>query len=74
MSVLKNAFELHDVAVAGEVVHDLDLAADVFDVVAVDEFAGGDGLASELLFGLLVRHQISDAELTASQLTPKGVQ
>ena len=52
---------------AGEVVHDLDLAADVFDVVTVDELASGDGLASELLFGLFVCDQVGNAELAAAE-------
>lgn len=41
---------------AREVVHDLDFTADVFNIVAVDELASGDGLASELLFGFFVSH------------------
>lgn len=42
VTVLEGALELDDVAVAREVVHDLDLPPDIFDVVAVDELAGGD--------------------------------
>lgn len=42
VAVLVGALELHDVAVAGEVVHDLDLAPDVVDVIAVHELARGD--------------------------------
>lgn len=42
VAVLECALELDDVAVAREVVHDLDLPPDVFDIVAVDELAGGD--------------------------------
>lgn len=58
---------------AGEVVHDLDFAADVFDVIAVDEFAGSDGFAGEVLLGFLVSYQIGDAELAPAQLAPEYV-
>jgi hypothetical protein len=43
--VLVGALDGDDVGVAGEVVHDLDLAAHVVDVLPGDELALGDGLA-----------------------------
>lgn len=39
--ILEHLLELHYVAVSGEVVHDLDFAADVGDVVGADELARG---------------------------------
>lgn len=45
MSILVGSLELDNVAVPGEVVHDLHLAADVIQVVSVDEFARGNGFA-----------------------------
>lgn len=66
VAVLVGAFELDNVSVSSEVVHDLDLATNVLDVVAVDELAGGDGLAGELLAGLLVGDEVGNAELAAA--------
>lgn len=71
--ILVSSLELDDVAMAGEVVHDLDLTADVFDVVVVDELAGGDGFAGELLLVVLVGDEVGDAELAAAELAAKGV-
>ena len=73
VAVLVGALELHDVAVAGEVVHDLDLAPDIIDIVAVYELARCDRLARELLLRDLVGHQVRHAELPAAQLAPKDV-
>lgn len=73
VAVLVRALELHYVAVSGQVVHDLDLPADVLDVVAVDELARGYGLAGELLLRLLVSHQVGHAELAPTQLAPEHV-
>lgn len=73
VAVLEGASQLDDVPVAGEVVHDLDLATDVVHVVAVEEFAGGDGLAGQLLMGLLVGNKVGNPELTAAQLTAEAV-
>lgn len=39
MAVLVSALELHDVTVAGEVVHDLHLSSSILQVVMEDEFA-----------------------------------
>lgn len=41
---------------AGEVMHDLNLTADVFHIITVNEFSSGDRLASELLFGVFVSY------------------
>lgn len=73
VAVLVRALELHYVAVSGQVVHDLDLPADVLHVVAVDELARGYGLAGELLLRLLVSHQVGHAELAPTQLAPEHV-
>lgn len=62
-----------EIPVAGQMVHDLDLAADVLDVIPVDELAGGDGLAGELLLRLLVRDQVRHAELAAAELAAEDV-
>lgn len=74
VAVLEGASQLDDVPVAGEVVHDLDLAADVVHVVVVEELAGGDGLAGQLLMGLLVGHKVGHPELTTAQLPAKAVE
>jgi len=73
VAVLVSALELHDVAVAGEVVHDLHLSPDILQVVAVDEFGRGDGFARELLFGVFVGHKVCHAELAAAQFAAEGV-
>ncbi|WVZ69614.1 hypothetical protein U9M48_018379, partial [Paspalum notatum var. saurae] len=73
VSVLVCAAELDDVAVAREVVHDLHLPAHVLDVVAVDELAGGDGLAGEAPPRVAVRDEVGDPELAPPQLAPEGV-
>lgn len=73
VAILVGAFELHDVPVAGHVVHDLDLAANVLDVVSVDQLPGGDRFARELLLRFLVGHQVGDTELSAPELAPKDV-
>ncbi|URD87040.1 hypothetical protein MUK42_28253, partial [Musa troglodytarum] len=72
-AILEGTPELDDVAVAGEVVHDLHLAADVLEVVPVRQLAGGDGLASEDLTGVPVRDEVGDAELAAAELATEGV-
>lgn len=71
--VLVGPLELHDVAVASEVVHDLDLPADVLEVVLADELPCGNGLAGELLPGLAVGDQIGDSELAPAEFAPEGV-
>jgi hypothetical protein len=73
VAVLVGAPELDDVAVSREVVHDLHLPADVFDVVAVDELPGGDGLAGEALPRLAVRDEVGDPELAPPELAAEGV-
>lgn len=74
MAVLKGPFELDDVLVSGEVMHDLHLTADIFEVVTVEEVAGGDGLAGQPLLGVLVGHKVGHAELATPELTPEAVQ
>lgn len=56
-----------------EVVHDLDLPADVFNVIAVDEFAGGYRFAGELQLGFLVGNEIGDSKLATTQLAAECV-
>lgn len=71
--VLVRLPELHDVAVAGEVVHDLDLSADVGDGGAGEEAAEGDRLAGEEIAGRLVGDEVGDAELAAAELAEEVV-
>lgn len=73
VAVLEGADELHDVAVAGEVVHDLHLPPHILHVVAVDELPRGDGLAGVGLTGFSVGAEVGDAELAAAELAPEGV-
>lgn len=73
VTVLVSSFQLHDVTVAGEVVHDLHLPPDVIDVVAVNEFARGDGFARELFLRHFVGDQVGDPELTATQFAAEDV-
>lgn len=73
VAVLICSFEFDDVAVAGKVVHDLHLAADVVDVIMVNELARGDGLAGERFAGPLVDGEVGDPELAAAELATKGV-
>lgn len=73
MAVLVRALELDDVAMTGQMMHDLHLAPDVLHVIVVDELPSGDGFAGELLLGLFVSHEVGDAELTASELAAEGV-
>lgn len=73
VTILVGALELHDVAVTGHVVHDLDFPADVLDVVAVDELPRRDRLAGELLLRLLVGHQVGYAKLAAAELAAEDV-
>jgi hypothetical protein len=71
--VLVRALELHDVGLAGEVVHDLHLAAHVLHVLLGGQLPLGDGLACEALPGGLVRAEAGDAELAAPELLADGV-
>lgn len=73
VAVLVGALELDDVAVTGQMMHDLHLAPDVLHVIVVDELPSGDGFAGELLLGLFVSHEVGDAELTAAELAAEGV-
>ncbi|BAS95569.1 Os05g0585601, partial [Oryza sativa Japonica Group] len=73
VAVLVGAAQLDDVAVAGEVVHDVDLAADVVEVVGAGELAGGDGLAGVASAGGLVGGEVGHPELPPPQLPPEGV-
>lgn len=56
-----------------EVMHNLDLTADVFNVITLNESAGGDGFASKLLLRFLVGDEIGDSELASTQLTAERV-
>ncbi|WVZ61966.1 hypothetical protein U9M48_011771 [Paspalum notatum var. saurae] len=56
-----------DVGVAGQVVHDLDLAAHVLDVLVGAELPLGDGLAGELFPRGLVGALVGGAELALPQ-------
>lgn len=71
--VLIGALELHDVWLAGEVVHDLDLPPDILDVLLVRKLPLRDGLAGELLPGGLVGAQAGHTELASPQLLPNRV-
>lgn len=73
VAVLVCALKLHNVSMAGQVVHDLNLSPNVLDVIAVYELARGYGFASELLLRLLVSHQVGHAELAPTQFAPEDV-
>lgn len=65
--------DVGELPVASKMVHDLNLAAHILDIVLVNELPGGNGLAGELLFGLLVGHQVGNAELSPPQLPTEDV-
>ncbi|BAS94669.1 Os05g0491800 [Oryza sativa Japonica Group] len=71
--VLVRALELHHPGLAGEVVHDLHLAADVLDVLLGRQLPLADRLAREPLPRRLVGAQRRDAELPAPELLAHGV-
>jgi hypothetical protein len=71
--VLVGALDGDDVPVAGEVVHDLDLAAHVLDVLPCDELALGDGLAGVVGPRGEVRAVVGGAELPLPELAPERV-
>jgi hypothetical protein len=71
--ILVSAFELDDVGVTSEMVHDLNLAAYIFDIFLVGELALGYGLTSEELPGDLIGAEAGDAELPTSELPPERV-
>jgi len=60
--------------VAGQVVHDLDLAAHVLDVLLGDELPLGDGLAGEVLPRRLLDALLGGAELPLPELLAQGVE
>jgi len=72
--VLVGSDDGHDVGVAGQVVHDLDLAAHVLNVLLVDELPLGDGLAGEVLPRGLLDALVGGAELPLPELLAQGVQ
>ncbi|BAS86755.1 Os03g0788550, partial [Oryza sativa Japonica Group] len=71
--VLVGAPDGDHVGVAGEVVHYLDLAADVLDVVVGDQLPLQDGLAGELLAGGALHAQVRRPELPLPELPPQAV-
>lgn len=73
MLVLIGTLELHDIGLAGQMVHDLDLPPDVLDVLLVDQLPLGDRLAGKLLASLLVGAQVGDPELPPAELLPNRV-
>lgn len=73
MSILVGRFQFHDVAVTGEVMHDLNLTPDIFHVVLVYELSGGDRLAGELLSSGFVGYEIGNAELAAPEFSSENV-
>lgn len=54
-------------------VHDLDLAAHVLDILVSDEFPLGNRLAGELLAGGFLNTEVGGAELTLTKLAAKAV-
>ena len=71
--VLVRAADGDDVGVACQVVHYLDLPADVLDVVVGDELALEDGLARVLLAGGPLHAQVRGAELALPEPPPQAV-
>lgn len=71
--ILIGTFELDDVGVPSEMVHDLNLAANIFHIFLVGELALGYGLTSKELPGDLIGAKAGDAELPTSELPPKRV-
>ena len=73
LRVLVGALDGDDVPVAREVVHDLDLAADVLDVLLGDELPLGYGLAGVVHPGGEVGAEVGGAELPLPELAPERV-
>jgi hypothetical protein len=71
--VLVGALDGDDVPVSGEVVHDLDLAAHVLNILPRDELALGDGLAGVVDPRGEVRAEVGGAELPLPELAPERV-
>lgn len=69
--VFVGSLKLHDVPVPCQVVHDLHLPPDIFDVVFGDQLPRRDRFAGEDLLGLLVGDEVGDTELPAAELAPK---
>jgi hypothetical protein len=72
--VLVGALDGDDALVAGEVVHDLDLAPHVVDVLGGEQLALGDGLAGEGGARGQLRAQVRGAELPLPELAPHRVE
>lgn len=72
VSILISTFELNNVTVAGKMMHDLNLTANIIDIVTVYEFACGYWFASELFLGDFMGYQISNAELATAEFTAEG--
>ncbi|GJN24573.1 hypothetical protein PR202_gb12322 [Eleusine coracana subsp. coracana] len=73
-SVLISTNDGDNIGVAGEVMHNLYLAAHVLDVFLADELPLGDGLAGEYLTGGLLYALVGGAKLPLSQLLAQGVE
>jgi hypothetical protein len=71
--VLVGALDADHVGVAGEVVHYLDLPADVLDVVVGDELPLEDGLARELPAGAALHAEVRGAELALPEPPAQAV-
>lgn len=72
--VLVRSLQLDDVAVAGQMVHDLHLAPHILDVITVDELPRGDRLAGKPLARPPIGGQVRDAKLATTKLTAEGVE
>lgn len=71
--VFEDIHQLHDVGMAREEAHDLNLASHVLDILDAEEVGFGDGLTSKRQAGAPVCASASDAELPATKLGAEKV-
>lgn len=72
--VLICALDCDDILMPGEMVHDLDLPANILNILLGDKFALGDGFAGVVHAGGDLGTEIGGAKLALAKLTAKGIE
>ena len=73
VAVLISPFELHNIPVTRQMVHDLNLTPYILDVITVDELPRGYGFTSELFLGLFMGYQVRNPKLATTQFASEHV-